>query len=203
MMSELSWIEIIYWTSTVIGGTLFILRTITMLIGADFDGGDADVGALDIGGDFDFHDADVGFDDHHFDTDASFKFLSLQGITAFFMMFGLVGLALLRANLPVVLTIFGGGLAGVFTVWVISMIFAGMGRLQSDGTIDIKNAVGKSGKVYLSIPANGSGQVQVSVQGSLKIFDAVSKDKEKIPTGEKIRVVDVVSSDTLIVEKLS
>ena len=38
-------------------------------------------------------------------------------------------------------------------------------------------------------------------QGSLKIFDAVSKNGKKIATGEKIKVVDVVDTDTLVVEK--
>ena len=186
-MNGITWIEIIYWISTIIGGTLFVLRTIMMLAGGSLSNDgldttfDADIsGDLDISGDM--------------DTD-------LQGLTAFFMMFGLVGLALLKANLHVLITVFGGAVAGLFTVWVIGLIFTQMKRLQSDGTIDIKNTVGERGTVYLTIPSSGLGQVQITVQGSLKIFDAVSKRKTKLATGEKIQVVDVADGNTLVVEK--
>jgi hypothetical protein len=77
-----------------------------------------------------------------------------------------------------------------------------MGKLQSSGTIDIKNAIGQQGTVYLTIPATGSGQVSVAVQGSLKIFDAVSEGNKKIPTGEKIKVINVIDNKTLVVTKL-
>jgi membrane protein implicated in regulation of membrane protease activity len=185
-MSGLSWIEIIYWASTIIGGTLFILRLIAMFIGGGIsdDGMDA---ALDAGG--------------HVETDTSFNLLSLQGLTSFFMMFGLVGLALLKAGLAVILTVIGGMAAGLVTVAVTGLIFTQMRRLQTDGTISIENTIGKEGNVYLGIPKNGTGQVQIIVQGSLKIFDAVSKNKSTIATGEKVQVVGVASGNTLIVEK--
>ena len=125
----------------------------------------------------------------------------MQGLTAFFMMFGLVGLALLRANLAVILTVAGATAAGMFTVWVITMIFSQMGRLQSEGTLNVQNAIGEIGSVYLAVPAQGSGQVRVTVQGALRLLDAVSHDGTKIETGAKVRVTGVVDSHTLIVEK--
>lgn len=193
-MNDLSWIEIIYWASTIIGGTLFILRLIMLFIG----GGVGDDG-LDSALDLDAGHADLA--DHHGDADVSFKLLSLQGLTAFFMMFGLVGLALLKASVPVVLTVIGGILAGLGTVVIVSLIFTQMKRLQTDGTLNIQNTIGRDGDVYLGIPKNGSGQVQVIVQGSLKIFDAISSNKSPIATGEKIHVVGVAGGNTLIVEK--
>jgi membrane protein implicated in regulation of membrane protease activity len=234
-MEGLPWIEIVYWAATIIGGTLFVLRTILLLIGGgldhsdidthvgdlhtDFDGhldvGHMDAGHMDVGhvdvGDFDAGHVDVGHVDtahigaDHFDTHAdtyaSFKLLSMQGLTAFFMMFGLVGLALLRANLAVILTVAGAAAAGMFTVWVITMIFSQMGRLQSEGTLNVQNAIGETGSVYLAIPVQGSGQVRVTVQGALRILDAISPEDEKIETGAKVRVTGVVDSHTLIVER--
>ena len=192
-MFGLSVIEVIYWASTIIGGTLFILRLGMMLLGGDLgsDGGDVpvDTGDLDISGD-------------HADADISFKLLSVQGLTSFFMMFGLVGLALLRADLHVLLTILGGAIAGLVTVAVTGVIFSQMKRLQTEGTINIQTTIGSEGTVYLTIPKNGTGQVQVIAQGSLKIFDAVSSNKNQIATGEKIRITGVASGNTLIVEKL-
>ncbi|TFG47803.1 MAG: hypothetical protein E4H33_05270 [Anaerolineales bacterium] len=203
-MNNMSWIEIIYWGATIIGGTLFLLRTIMLMVGGGVD-------HTDFGGDFhgdvgvDLH-PDTQFDADHTesigDSDFSFKLLSLQGITAFFMMFGLIGLALLRARLPNILTIFGGSIAGLFAVWVISLLFSQMKRLQSDGTINIKNAIGQTGSVYLAIPAKGSGQVQVSIQGSLKILNAVAEGQKNITTGSTIEVTGTVDNQTVVVKKL-
>jgi membrane protein implicated in regulation of membrane protease activity len=117
------------------------------------------------------------------------------------MMFGLVGLALLKSNLPIFVTIIGAMLAGFVTVGITGLIFSQMNRLQTEGTIRIQNTVGTEGTVYLTIPKEGTGQVQVIVQGSLKIFDAMSKNKKTIATGEKIQVVGVASGNTLIVDK--
>jgi len=80
-MNELTWIEIIYWVSTIVGSTFFILRTIMLVVGgglddADFDGGDIDT---DFDADFDADmDADLDTDidtDGDSTSDMSFKFL--------------------------------------------------------------------------------------------------------------------------------
>lgn len=191
-MAGLTWIEIIYWAATIIGGTLFILRLILMFMGGDVsdDGIDS---ALDTGG--------FESSGDHADANMSFQLLSVQGLTSFFMMFGLVGLALLKANQPVLLTVMGGVLAGLVTVAVTGLIFTQMKRLQTEGTINIQTTIGSEGSVYLTIPKNGTGQVQVIAQGSLKIFDAVSNNKTSIATGEKIRVIGVAGGNILVVEK--
>ncbi len=189
----------------------------------DFHGGH-DASAIDHHGDLsldhsgDFHDghgdiADThsgeivagSADQHHDmqDSDVSFKFVSLQGLTAFFMMFGWVGLALTRdSGLPGFVAIFGGLVAGFFTVYILGMMFKFAMKLQSDGTMRIRTALGSGGSVYLRIPAqNGTGQVQVEVDGRLKVFDAVSATKEEIKTGEQITVVWVQDNGVLVVEK--
>lgn len=192
-MFGLTVIEVIYWASTIIGGTLLILRLGMMLFGGGLSD-DALDSALDGGN------VDVAGD--HADADVSFKLLSVQGLTSFFMMFGLVGLALLRAGLHVLITILGGAVAGLVTVAVTGLIFSQMKRLQTEGTIRIQSTVGSEGTVYLTIPKNGTGQVQIIAQGSLKVFDAVSSNKSQIATGQKIRVTGVAGGNTLIVEKL-
>jgi len=191
-MAGLTWIEIIYWASTIIGGTLFILRVIMMFIGGSVSD-DAIDSALDTGGHIAAGD--------HVDADISFKLISVQGLTSFFMMFGLVGLALLKAGLPTFVTVLGGMAAGLVTVAITGLIFTQMKRLQTEGTINIQNTVGTEGSVYLTIPKNGTGQVQIIAQGSLKIFDAISNNKSVIATGETIHVVGVAGGNTLIVEK--
>ena len=195
---SLSAVEKIFFICAVLGGVMFILRLLLSLFGGHHD---ADMGG-DVDGGFDVHDVHDVHDAPH-DSDASFKILSLQGLTAFFMMFGLVGLALSRqsrwATMWATLGAFIGGLAAM---WVMAKIFKGMTKLQSDGTMDIQNAVGQEGTVYLTIPAEGEGKVQVTVQGSLRELTAVSKYKTEIKTGERIVVDSVTSANVLVVKKI-
>jgi membrane protein implicated in regulation of membrane protease activity len=201
-------IEKVFLISAILGGAIFVVRLILFFIGMGHHGVDADTGFdADVG-----HLGEVGHDvgDAHGDlhghadeTESSFKFISLQGITAFFMMFGLVGLALSRqSKWPATLSIFGAVAAGLFSVWVIGKLLSAMGRLQSEGTLDIRNAIGQEGTVYLRIPATGKGVVQITVQGSLRELTAVSQDKTEIKTGERVVVEDVTGGNILVVRKV-
>lgn len=205
---NLKGLELFFACCAVFGSVLFVIRLALMLIGgvdgvhsADTgDMGDMDAGHFD-GGDYDSGDMDHTGDVH--DSDLSFKLLSLQGITAFFMMFGLVGWAVMRQgqyHAPVLLI--AGTVAGLLTVWVMKKIFHFATLMQSSGTMNLKNAIGQEGTVYLTIHPGDSGKVQVSVQGRLSVLEAVAEGNEEIKTGESIRVIGL-SAERLVVEKLS
>jgi membrane protein implicated in regulation of membrane protease activity len=196
LMEDFSSLEKLFAFFAAFGGGLFIIRMILMFVGGDADM-DTDVD-VDIDGD-----VDVDSDMEGGDTDISFRLLSFQGLTAFFMMFGLVGLALSRQNdwgpAP---AIAGGTFAGLITCWLLKWIFDKAKTLQSSGNIKLENAVGQEGTVYLNIPANGTGKAQVTVQDHLKVYDAVSQGDVELHTGDPIKVVRIISNNTLVVEKL-
>jgi membrane-bound ClpP family serine protease len=72
--------------------------------------------------------------------------------------------------------------------------------LQSDGTVEISEAVGSTGSVYLRIPNNGAGQVQVNFGGSMRTMNAKSHDNTDIDSGVFIEVVDTIG-DILVVKR--
>jgi membrane protein implicated in regulation of membrane protease activity len=194
-LNELTGVERIYAACALVGGLLFVIRTLMTLIG----GFDSD-GDFDLGDDIDVTDVST----ESGTADSSFRALSIQGITAFFMMFGLVGLALSRqSGSGVAISTMGGAIAGIGTMWLISRIFKSMQKLQADGTLRYENAIGKDGSVYLTIPAEGSGQVSIAFQNKLRTCDAISADKVEIRTGERVTVVDVVNDNVLVVSKVS
>ena len=80
-------------------------------------------------------------------------------------------------------------------------IFQMAGSLQSSGTIDLNNAVGQEGHVYLTIHPGQTGKVQITVQDRLMVLNAIAEGNEEIKTGQRVWVVRV-SAGTLIVEKL-
>jgi membrane protein implicated in regulation of membrane protease activity len=185
--SSLSPVQKVFLFCALVGGIIFVLRMILMVIGL---------------GDHDVHDGGLDHVDGHGDSDVSFKLFSLHGLTCFFMMFGLVGLGLSRQFwVPDVIAAAIGTIAGLFTFWVIAKLFSSMTKLQSDGTLKLSNAIGQQGKVYLTIPAEGTGQVQVAFQGRLMIYDAISANKEEIKTGDQIVVIDIAGGNILVVER--
>ncbi len=186
--SQYNGIEFFFLICAVIGGIFVIIRFIMLLIGLDHGmSSDADIGGHDLDG-------------HHADSDIGFKFLSIQGITSFLMMFGLVGLALYRqSRMGTIISMAGGFAAGTASVWMIAKMFSLVLRLQSSGTIPIESAVGSQGKVYMTIPENGVGRVLINVRSSLREYDATSQNSQPIDTGVPVRVV-WVEGNVLVVE---
>ncbi len=196
-MRNLSPVELFYAVIAIIGGVLFLIRTVLSLIGGDVDADtDIDLAIHDVPMDSDFGDHSVT----HI-SEANFQLFSLHGITGFFMIFGLVGLSLSKAGIHELITAVVGLLAGGITLIAVAGVYYYMRRLQSDGTMQMDTAIGKTGIVYLTIPVEGSGQVSITIQGGLKQFDAISNSPQKITTGSKIRVIDRNGS-TLVVEQV-
>jgi hypothetical protein len=75
--------------------------------------------------------------------------------------------------------------------------------MQRKGNINIKNAVGKMGQVYIPIPANkkGKGKIQITIQERYTEIDAMTNNNQILSTGTMVFVVDVIDINTLLVEK--
>ena len=181
----------IYLICAAAGGTLLVLRVILMLVGiggADTPGDGADLSDLSHDGDLSGH-------------GGAFNFLSIQSVASFLTIFGLVGMGLLRVNASDWLSLLGALAAGALTAWATGMIFLSMRRLQSEGTLQVNNAVGQLGTVYLTIPEKGTGVVNVTVQGAQRTLDAVSQNGQRIATGAIVKVVGVTAGTVLVVSE--
>lgn len=185
--------ESVYLICAVIGGTLFLCQLLLSLIG---------IGDHDMDGGHDFgHDAAHG--DHGDQSGAFLHIFSFRAMVAAVTFFGLTGMAAQRSTLGpaiVVALAAGGGLAAMFAV---GAVLGFLSKLKSDGTVHIEQALGKTGTVYLTVPASmaGQGKVTVTVQERTMEYLAMTASGE-LPTGSKIVVVDVVSPDTVSVAKV-
>jgi hypothetical protein len=170
------------------GGALFLVQLVLSTMGM----GDAD---LDFGGQ---HGGETG----HTSADTAFKVLSLQGLTAFFGMFGLVGLALHHeSHAHPALSVLGATVAGSGTTWLIARVFRAARKLETSGTLKLENAVGATGTVYLRIAPNKPGKVTLSVRGRLIELDAVSAE-QTLETGTEVRVERVLADGSVSVVKV-
>jgi membrane protein implicated in regulation of membrane protease activity len=180
-------LELFFLFCAVVGGFFIAIKTVLQFVGGDADS--------------DFGGADTHISVDHVDSDIGFKLLSMHGLSAFFMMFGLVGLALYRqSQVNMTLSVVGAVIAGLAAVWVVGKLFQGAAKLQSSGTLKTADAVGSAGTVYLTIPAGGQGRVSINFRNHQREFNAVAKNGGSIPTGSPIKVV-AVNANILIVEK--
>jgi len=68
---------------------------------------------------------------------------------------------------------------------------------------ELETALGKTARVYMTIPKRGSGQgkVEVGVSGRRIVLEAVSTN-DKLEQFSSVKVVEVRDDHTLIVERL-
>lgn len=168
-------ISILFLVAAVLGGALLLVQLCLHLFGSSdwdlFDGADAD---------------------------ASFKLLSIQGLSAFFTMFGLVGLALLwESEVAPSLAVPGAFAAGTFTAWLMGRIFQWVKSLQSSGNLRMKDAVGVSGQVYTRIQNQKPGKVTLVIQQRLMTVDACTLDHETLEQGDRI-IVQAIEDDGML-----
>lgn len=131
------------------------------------------------------------------------KLFTLRGVIAFLAIFGWGSLWLLRMGMHPVLALFLGVAMGVWAMVMVALLLRVALRLQDDGTIQSKNALGLSGTVYLTVPAQrrGAGKVNLLVQEQLTEFSAVTDDPDPLPTGAEALVVGLSGKNTLVVTR--
>ena len=181
--------EQVFWIITVPATVIFLALLVLTIFGGDTH---TDV------------DVDTSIDTHIDSGDSiPFQFLSLKNIVAFFAVFGWSGIGFIHSDLAPWLVILLAVLCGLLMMFLMATLFYLMSRLAESGTLNMKNAVGKLGEVYLRIPAQrgGMGKVQLNVQGSVQTLDAITDDIDHIPTSSIIQVIDVIDDHILLVKK--
>lgn len=138
------------------------------------------------------------------DHDSGMGIFSVRGVTAFFTGFGWTGVVCTKQDLglPISLGI-AFAVGSVLMIGILLMMRAFL-RLQSDGNIDYRNAVGQLGTVYLTIPPvqRSGGQVETMIQGRLVMAEALQKGSQPLQPGTKVKIVERIGTSTLIVEPL-
>lgn len=170
--------------------TLFVLRLILMLFGAD----DGDT-------DFDI-DVDGAGEVDHMGSGEAFNLFSLLSILAFLMGVGWMGLTArltwdLGATVSVLVAV---GSGGCMMLLAASLMFF-VKRLEKVTGYDVKSCVGHTGRVYLTIPATGkgSGQIEITVTGRRKILTGRTNGEE-IAAFTPVKVVEITDDNIAIVE---
>ncbi len=193
--AELSPVMKILWGVTLTASLIFIIQTILTFVGADADGGmDMDVNV----------DTDPGFGDAA-NLDGGTNLYTFRNFVNFFLGFGWTAILLQGHIRSTALLLLVSVFVGVALVTMVMYLFKWLSSMQQAGNINVyKSAVGCQGKAYLPIPAarGGEGKVQITINNAVREYTAVT-DGDAIRTGAQIKVVEVLDSETLLVEELN
>ena len=184
----LSIFEKIYWVVAIISSVILMILLFLTMIGSDAD---------EFGGDVDAEiEADTGID---------FQFLSLKNFVAFLTIFGWSGIACLDAGWSKTMTVLISLICGLIMMFAMASLFYYLSKLQSSGTLKLRNALNQVGEVYLTIGSKRSsiGKVSIKVQGTLRELDALTEEARDLVMGDVVKVKEVTKNGILIVELLN
>ena len=200
----------VLWAVTLSASLVFVIQTVMTFLGAagdtDFDintdmdtAGPSDIGdgSVDVG-----VDVETGESGH---LGTGMNLLTFRNFINFLIGFGWTAI-LLKDSIPATgLRMLIAILVGIVLVAIVMLLFKWLTDMQQSGNINVfKSAVDCEGTVYLTIPGEraGEGKVQITINNSVREYAAVT-DGPTLKTGQRIRVVEVVSANTLLVEEIN
>jgi len=180
----LSSLEQVFWGMSLIFSVLFVIQFVVSLFGFDFD---ADVEA-------DISTGDVG-------VEADFSLLSLRSVIAFFTFFSWTGVLMIKNGASLLAILVGSTFSGLLAFGIVAYLLYLFSKFNQSGTVDMEQALFQKGEVYLTVPGGkeGMGKVQIQLGQNLKELRAITEG-DPLPTGSKIRVIEVLEDNLLVVE---
>lgn len=185
----------ILWGITLAASLVFVIQSILTFIGAD----SSDTGLDMPDGDFDLS-ADAADMGH-----SGMNLYTFRNLVNFLLGFGWTAVLLRSSVSSTALLMVIAIIVGVLLVAVVMFLFKWLSNMQQSGNINVyRSAVGCNGTVYLTIPAerSGEGKIQITINNSVREYSALT-DGDAISTGTPIRVVEVINQSTLLVEELT
>ena len=171
-----------FWYIALVTSLIFLVQTVLTFLGSDSSDG--------VNADFD------GNLDH---ADAPFQLFSFRNLINFLLGFSWTGVAFFETipnKMILVALAFAVGVAFIFIFFLLIMQIM---KLTEDNTFNIQNLAGKSGEVYLTIPAqmSGKGKVQISLNGSTHELQAMTHAEISLPSSNMVKVVEI--SDGILI----
>ena len=192
--ADLSPVMKLLWGVTLTATLIFVIQTVMTFLGADADSTDFDV------------DVDASMDGSDLSNiDSGANLYTFRNFVNFFLGFGWTAIILQPSVKSTALLVIIAVLVGLALVALVMYMFKWLYSMQQSGNINVyKSAVGCQGKCYLRIPGEraGEGKVQITIQGAVREYNAVT-DGDEIKTGASVKVVEAVDGNTLLVEELN
>jgi membrane protein implicated in regulation of membrane protease activity len=170
----------IYILCAVVGGTIFVLQLVLSLLGGGDHGVDHDAGGV------------VDHDAHFW------GIFGLRAIVAGVTAFGLGGMLAKSLGASPLLSTPAALACAFAAALLVAVLLRSLTKLSDDGTARIETSVGKSGVVYINIPADkqGLGKVHLQLQNRTVELDAITYGNA-LDTGTRVVVTSVIGPSTV------
>ncbi|MDR0324637.1 MAG: NfeD family protein [Oscillospiraceae bacterium] len=176
---------------------ILIIQTVMLIFGGGLDAPDSGLGSdvSGFGSDEGMDGAESGIGDPDIqaaDVDG-LRLFSIRGIMTFLTVFGWSGAVMISMGMHPAAAAAVSGLLGFASLYGMARMIKALMKLQESGNVNYRRALGKTARVYLTIPPAGQGQGKINLMlgDSLGEFWAVTESSEPIPTGTAVRVVDL------------
>ena len=198
----------VLWAVTLSASLVFVIQTVMTFLGAAGDS-DFDINSdidTDAPGDLADGSVDVGTDvSEAAHPSTGMNLLTFRNFVNFLIGFGWTAI-LLKDSVPATgLRMLIAIVVGVILVVLVMLLFKWLTDMQESGNINVyKSAINCEGTVYLTIPGErgGEGKIQITINNAVREYAAVT-DGPTLRTGTRIRVVEVVSANTMLVEEIN
>lgn len=173
-----------FWIIAFVASLIFVIQTILTFVGMDSHVNvDGDIGHGDMGG--------------------PFQLFTFRNLINFLLGFSWTGVCLYHSIGSKTLLNLLALLIGCLFVLLFFLMIKQILKLAKDNTFQMSDIVGLTANVYLRIPAekSGCGKIQVSAKGSIHEIEAMTEGEE-IPTGRKVKVIQLINNQTVLVYKL-
>lgn len=179
-LQEIIYGDTFYWFCALTGSGIFTIHLLLNLIGiGEFDNFD-NVGMSDAG---------------------QIKWISVQTLTGFLMMFGWTALTCQKEfgiDGPLMIAI--ALTAGAIAIYIIAMLLRFTAKMHSRGTVfNIDSTIGLEALVYHRIPVNGVGKITVCIENFTREIDALSKDQHELTLFSKVKIIQKIDDKTVLV----
>lgn len=147
---------------------------------------------------FEFFEHDVDFD-HSLDHGGP-SFFSTRVLSVFITAFGGVGAIGVRYGLSTgaaSLAGFGSGVALGSLIYMFARFLYGQ---QASSDVSVRDLVGQTGRIVVTIPAGGVGQIRLQIGESLVDKIARSHDGQPVPENSVAKVEEILG-ETLVVRR--
>lgn len=193
--------EKFFWAIAIPASSLFVVQMVLLIMGIDSAEDIPDNLDIDGIGDFDGDIDDFNFDaetDVH-SSNVPLKLITFRNVVIFLTVFSWTGLTVIDSGKSKIITILVSVIVASVVVGILTAVLRALLKLQESGNIKPQNAIGKEGKVYLTIPEKetGMGKVEIVFQGRYQVVDAITKD-HALKTGVSVIVVGLKNRNLVV-----
>jgi len=183
--NELNLARQVFYGIGIIAGVVALILGLLAIIGMDQHDAVDSIGASDVG-------------------DGGGGIFSVKPMTGFFLGFGWAGGFALDGGLGMFAALVVATIAGGVLTAIIVVMFRAIYAMRSDGTMRTEDALNATGTVYITLPPSkaAGGQVVVSFRGRQETFAALNAADRAVPSGDRVKVIQILDSRTVVVEPL-